>query len=223
MMGDLLPGDVTRLIYLDCDILVRQPLGELWMFDLKDAVLAGAEDWGVWRWRKQKHFFFPFDRPYINAGVLLVDLEKWRVQKCGERCLAYMRKPDYPVLYEDQDVLNFVLRESIIKLPVKWNTMLCFSAEELRQWWFPASWLEALRNPSLVHFTSPEKPWLADSCLPYAYEFQAHMRALGLALKRTPVKKKLEMLVLYWWKHPVFFLKPKFWKTWRGKKWGTFV
>lgn len=221
-MGELLPAYVTRLVYLDCDVLVRADLGELYRFDLRGKTLGGSVDWGVWLWRKQKTFLFPFDGEYINAGVLLVDLKNWRERNCGEKCFAYMRKPDYPILYEDQDVLNFTLHQDIALFPVKWNTMLCFPAKKVKTLGLPQAWPEALEKPGIVHFTSSDKPWWEQCSLPYAKEFQQLMSDLGIPFKRYSVRQKIMWVSRYWYYHPVFFLKPKFWKKWREKGWKTF-
>jgi Lipopolysaccharide biosynthesis proteins, LPS:glycosyltransferases len=61
---DIVLPDVNRILYIDSDTFDNKPLGPLWSFDLQGKTLAAApQDGGV----------YPF-----NAGVLLIDLERWR-------------------------------------------------------------------------------------------------------------------------------------------------
>jgi len=219
-MGSLLPAYVSRVIYLDCDVLVRVPLGKLWAFDLNGKTAAGVEDWGVWFWRRSGEFVFPCSAAYLSSGLLLVDLKKWR-ETCAEaRLCTYARAPKYIIRFEDQDVLNFALCGELGTLPAKWDVVLHLSREELSRRGAPQEWKEALEKPYVIHFATSNKPWKAECYLPYAEEFQAHMRALGIPIKRM---NKLKELGRYWWKHPVFFFRPKFWKTWRREKWRMFL
>ena len=221
-LGSVLPPEVTRVIYLDCDLLVRRPLGELWTFDLGDKIVAGVEDWGVYLIRKQGMFFFPPGEAYIGSGLLLVDVQRWREHRCEEKCLAYAASPAYPLRFEDQDILNFALRGRVALLPPQWDVVLHLSKEELRRRNAPEEWVFARENPFVIHFATFNKPWLKACSLPYAEEFQAHMRALGLRLQKLKFRIKITKLCAYWRRHPVFFLKPKFWVKWREKGWGSF-
>lgn len=222
-LGAVLPSYVTRVIYLDCDLLVLRSLGALWNFDLQHKVLAGVEDWGVYLWRKEGRFNFPWQAAYICSGLLLVDVKRWREQRCEEKCLAYIANPQYSIRFEDQDVLNFALRGNFGILPAYWDVVLHFSEDFLVCQKAPKSWLAALKNPSVIHFATGNKPWKDICSLPYAGVFQAHMVALGLPVVRVGWNIKLQKLIVYWWKHPVFFLKPTFWKKWCKQRWKIFM
>lgn len=57
--------------------------------------------------------------PYINAGVLLIDLKKWRAEQTGRRILEYYREHDGNLFANDQDAINGCLKgRSVICLPV---------------------------------------------------------------------------------------------------------
>lgn len=85
-----------RILYLDCDIIVTGDVGELFDVDLEGKSAAGVEDVGF-RWLAYtKRAIFLDHKPYnvlnyctdvlgmkdpgsyVNAGVLLFDLEKCR-------------------------------------------------------------------------------------------------------------------------------------------------
>nr|QGT50862.1 universal stress protein A [uncultured Elusimicrobia bacterium] len=221
-MGSVLPKSVTRVIYMDCDVLVRHSLADLWSLDLQDKTLAGVEDWGIFLWRKQGLFVFPAGEHYVSSGLLLVNVDRWRELDCEKRCLAWLSKHADEIRFEDQDVLNGALMGEIALLPARWDVVLHLSKHELAAKGAPAEWAEALDNPYIIHFASFNKPWREECSLSYAAAFQAYMKELGLPLKRMAWRVKWGKVLMYWKTHPVFFIKPKFWKTWRTKRWGVF-
>lgn len=221
-LGSVLPKEVKRVIYLDCDILVLHSIRDLWNWDLKGKVLAGVEDWGLFLQRREGDFYYPFSTSYKSSGLLLIDVEKWRSKCCENKCLDYLRKPQYPILYEDQDVLNFALYSEFGELPPEWNVVLNFSKKEIEKRGAPASWIVALKDPFIVHFASANKPWLEFCSLPYKLEFQKYMQILGLETEKLSFKNKIRYVLYYWVSHPIFFLKPKFWRKRKTYGWGVF-
>ena len=59
--------------------------------------------------------------PYINAGVLLIDLKKWRAEQTGRRILEYYREHDGNLFANDQDAINGCLKGEICYLPPRYN------------------------------------------------------------------------------------------------------
>ena len=76
LIDSLLPKEVKRVLYLDCDILVLGSLKDLWEMDLKDKTAAGVMDC-LSNQRKQNAGINGEDS-YINAGVMLIDMDKWQ-------------------------------------------------------------------------------------------------------------------------------------------------
>jgi len=92
---DFLPANLKRVIYLDCDIVVRESLLGLWQTDL-NGVLVGCvqnvtEPWFACvpqlPWKERG---LPPDAPYFNAGVLVIDTDAWRRERVGERVLEVL-------------------------------------------------------------------------------------------------------------------------------------
>lgn len=120
---ELLSNDINRLIYLDADIVVNLDIKQLWEEDLEGNSLAGCVP----------PYFFKKNIPlcvsgvvsydeYINAGVLLVDLEKVRKESLFKQCIQYMLDHPEMCLMPDQDAINFVFRNDIKYLDWKYNT-----------------------------------------------------------------------------------------------------
>ena len=58
---------------------------------------------------------------YFNAGVLLVNLRYWRENNLSESFFEIINKYPERLRYHDQDVLNIVLKEIKLTLPLKYN------------------------------------------------------------------------------------------------------
>ena len=111
LVGEVLPSDVQRLIYLDSDIIVNLDIKELWEEDLKGLPLGALSEDEV-----TYHHMIP--KPmvddgtielhrYFSSGLLLIDMVKFcevkNLVKNGLEMLA--KHPEY-TLY-DMDILNY--------------------------------------------------------------------------------------------------------------------
>ena len=74
-MSDLLPDDIDKVLYLDCDIMVIHSVKELWNIDVSDVALAGVEDQEELVEKAPMRLGYPQQYGYVNAGVLLVNLK----------------------------------------------------------------------------------------------------------------------------------------------------
>ena len=67
-----------------------------------DAHIVWAASPPMWRpWREES--IAPLT-PYLNTGMMLIDLAKWREQKLTERTLSFLAKYELPCV--DQDAIN---------------------------------------------------------------------------------------------------------------------
>ncbi|HXP73324.1 MAG TPA: glycosyltransferase family 8 protein, partial [Stellaceae bacterium] len=119
LMADLLPRELDRILYLDGDILVRGELQKLWIVDLRGRTVGAVVD--LPRYQFNHRLGLPPDAPYFNAGVLLIDLRRWRQLDIGSRCLAFAREHPSRLQWWDQCALNFVLHDDWISLDRVWN------------------------------------------------------------------------------------------------------
>ena len=67
-LSTILPN-ISRIIYFDCDMVVLTSLKELYQMDIGEKYIAGCVDIGSKR-------TFAKSKDYINAGLLLFDLDK---------------------------------------------------------------------------------------------------------------------------------------------------
>jgi len=178
LMGNLLPLEFDRILYLDGDILARGDISELWTADLQGKTLGAVID--LPRYPFNRNLGLPADALYFNAGVLLIDLRRWRERKIGERALTFAREHPDRLRWSDQCALNFVLHDDWTVLDRIWNFQSMDVAHvvngHLR---FDNVDPKRLANARLVHFNGSSKPWHYLNDHPFKGEY-LHYRA------RTP-------------------------------------
>ncbi len=162
-LARLLPPDVTRVVYLDADLLVLGDLSELSRHDLAGATLAAvreASDPFCWSLNGLEHVFdLGLDpaAPYFNAGILVMDLPAFRAARVEERSLDYLAR--HRPARMDQDALNAVCRGRIAELPVKWNVEKYFFTSEERR----LRYRTLLTRARVLHYVGHKKPWTHDT------------------------------------------------------------
>jgi lipopolysaccharide biosynthesis glycosyltransferase len=155
-------GDLDRLLFLDLDLIVTESLRALWETDLKGRYVAAVTN-VLPRHYADALTAAGFDcTTYFNAGVLLMDLERMRRDRCAEAMVDYGVSNADRLVLRDQDALNAVLGRRRLALAPRWNCMNSFFVYPWSADVFDADALEAAkRNPAIRHFEGPgiNKPW----------------------------------------------------------------
>lgn len=152
----LFSDDVRRILYLDADLLVLDDVRPIWDLDLDGAVLGGVLDTLDLAIKQGTPGLegVPAVTDYFNAGVLLIDLPRWRQERVSERAYAYLKEhPQSP--FGDQDALNFACDGLWKKLDPRWNFQ---DHHETR-----IADMIPTERPAIVHFVTGQKPWLPSS------------------------------------------------------------
>lgn len=191
-----LPKTIKRVLYLDCDVVVVDDVGPLWSTDLEGCVLAAAPDhpWDPDGRERERTLLLGVSKhaPYINSGVLLIDLERWRAARYTSRLLDFARKAGAALTFHDQDAINVVLADDIKLLDSRWN--LQARMYRLPRHVFPDQFettRDGRRRPAIVHFTTADKPWIFGSQLPmrqYYYKYLDRTDWRQVALEGWPLR-----------------------------------
>ena len=147
-----LPQHVSKVLYLDSDLIVLRDLSSLWESDLNGKPVGAVLDSIDGRLQSNTPGFerVPRVSAYFNAGVLLIDLERWRADKISERALDYLQK--HPTLpYCDQDAINVACDGRWARLHPRWNYQ-----DHLEE---TIADLPKDQWPGVVHFCTRLKPW----------------------------------------------------------------
>lgn len=193
LMHRYLPDDCARVIYLDCDVLVRSDLSALWAMPLHGHAAAAAMDICNTSISATR----PNPDDYFNSGVMLIDLAAWRSRHVGERALEYLEQNGDNAWYPDQDALNHVLAKDCYQLPPEWNFQPTAYRAVKRH--YPhlykhqASLETAVRDPRIVHFIGAVKPWHPTCVHPFQEDFIAYSSHTP-----WPIDRKTLMSSLSW-------------------------
>lgn len=175
----LLPKSVEKVIYLDGDTVCLRSLKELWNIDMSKNVIAGSLA-PTKRTRAIEELGLTSKDPYINAGVLLINLKKWREEKTGERIIDYYRKHNGKLSANDQDAINGTLRQEIKVIKPKFNyytSYIYYPYKSLKKFqapykFIPKEWYdESKKEPVIIHYLGEERPWRKGCKHPFQKEF----------------------------------------------------
>lgn len=171
-LPDILPAEVNRIIYLDCDMVVVGDLSELMTVDCGECGIAAVRD-------EASHTSLPYERlsydyklGYFNAGLLVIDLDVWRGKGYQQLLIDYITaKPDR-CKFHDQDALNGVFAGKWKELPLEYNLQTGFIIKSIFDM-LPNKQdiTDAIKQTRIVHYTGPNKPWSPDSKHPLRNKF----------------------------------------------------
>lgn len=173
-LANLLPKYIEKIIYLDCDIIVRKSLLDLWNIDLTDKAIAGVPDSATYDVSTYNRLKYNPSIGYFNAGVLILNLKYWRTHSTTEDFLSFVKNYPERIVWHDQDVLNYVLREKKLSLNYKYNLQENFMFPEDRSLMLYTDWdaiYKAGKDPVIIHYSGPRKPWIVECNSPYKSEF----------------------------------------------------
>ncbi len=144
---DFIPQHISRILYLDADMVVNVDISELWNINIGEYVIGAAIDrakvvsstWaGI---PNYKELGLHPDTKYFNAGLQIINAFKWRSENITERLMKCKLDNEAFLKFNDQYCLNVVFANNWYELSSKWNC-------------FPDS---TEPNPYLIHFIG-DKP-----------------------------------------------------------------
>ena len=182
LMPALLPRSAGKAIYLDCDLVVRRCVGDLFDVPMDGFAAMGVADAAspfvssvsalpYWASLGRRA-----DETNFNSGVLLMDLAAWREDDLAGEAVRYLTTAPY-LIVGDQQAVNAVLGGRIGTLDPRWNQQtehflkrfqvtLPYPQEQLK---------ELLADPWIVHYTTWVKPWSYNSTHPFRGEWFARL------------------------------------------------
>lgn len=167
-LASLLPKEIERVLYLDCDTLILSSLKEMWGISMGKNFIAGVQDTVDVYF--QKVIGLNSDIRYLNSGVLLIDLRAWREENLEEKFIDFIKKFNGNVPHHDQGTINGVCKERRYILPPRCNAMsniYSLSASTIKKIYFLKEYYtqseidEAIHDPAIIHFTIGlvGRPW----------------------------------------------------------------
>ena len=127
---------VDKALTLDVDTIVRGDISGLWDIDLTDYYFAGV---------REPYWYRRLHREYVNAGVLLWNLNKMRDGTAQNVIRAMNRKP---FIFVEQEALNEMCFDGIKTIDGRYNA---------------GDWTEKTTEPVLIrHLMASHGAWVND-------------------------------------------------------------
>lgn len=186
--GSILPNNVERVLYLDCDTLCNDSLDELWNMDLNNNYCAAVTD----ALGEKYYQLFEMNKTsrYCNSGMVLFDLKKWREDNIENEIAQYVRNHNGYVFFMEQSVMNIILQDRILILHPRYNVYTLISAlkyhdlktlRHCNRFYTDTEYNEAKEKPCIIHLTNlfliKGRPWVEDCKHPFKDLF-LHYRQL---------------------------------------------
>lgn len=170
-LPEMLP-DENRVLYLDCDIIVRHSLKPLFETNLDGKALAAVVG------ESCDDIYFAnrllLSEPYFNSGVLYMNLDYWRKNNVAEKLIRWIADNPELCALPDQDALNKVLEGKVAYLDYTYNYQEWWTRPSLVNYMHYSKWDEIRRvgkDPTIVHYCEAEKPWFKECKNPFQTDF----------------------------------------------------
>jgi lipopolysaccharide biosynthesis glycosyltransferase len=208
LINELLPKELERIIYLDCDTLVNRSLLNLYNFNLEEYYIAALEeDKNI---EHRERLGLNKTGKYYQAGVLLFDLSKCRTKINYEEANSAIRFLGDKLVAVDQDIINFIFNGKIKKIDKKFNNceVTNFENNNIKRF-FNIINMKEVGESTILHFAT-NKPWnnlYSGSCeelwykylkiSPYRYLYNQKYNSIKYKILRTGLFKTF----FYWYIH----------------------
>lgn len=163
MIPEIFPN-LNKVLYLDCDILVTGDLLDLYLIDIEKYFIAACDEEDYIKGRLEI-LEIP-NHKYFNAGVLLINLKKWRKENLSKKLINHALENLHKFDMHDQDILNSFLYDKWIEMPYKYN---------YTSWFLDLHPIKNIKDVSIIHYTGL-KPWNYDCLNPLKKEYFKYLK-----------------------------------------------
>ena len=132
-IAELLP-DLDKILYIDADLIINNNINQFYDTDISDYYVAGVEDYLIKRENHKIEIGLTSDDVYINAGVLLMNLQKLRQDDMCQKLIKATQDLWDKIKYQDQDILNIMCKGKIKQVDSIYNfTRANMKAEQITE------------------------------------------------------------------------------------------
>lgn len=178
---EFLPETIDKILYLDADILCLNDFSDFYKMDMGEKLYAAAshnEDGKILDYvNKLRLQNFEMESSYFNTGILLMNLAAIRQVVKREAILDYIEKNRNRLILPDQDVLNGLYADLVIKVPdhlynydARYSVIYHLKSKGI----WDLDWV--IDNTIFLHFAGRDKPWKKEYTGRYAglYKYLKH-------------------------------------------------
>lgn len=226
---EFLSDTINRVLYIDPDTIIVDSIEELYFHKIDEKyIMYGVLD----RYNMGSNARLELKNCiYINAGVLLLDLKKWRENKISDRISEMIDKKEW--VFADQDILNKALENKIGILSPEYNEYMFslvlpyeeamkISYRRIDSYYSREDYENAKKNPVIIHFSGNlfNRPWHKKSKQTMHELFDKYYKMTPWSTKgyqKRKYTKKLYTTIYFFVCEKILYF------FWKRKKYKTFT
>ena len=157
-----LPENIDKILYLDSDTLVINKLDELYNMDFEgNFYIATTHVKKILRKINEVRLRIDDDVPYINTGVLLINLKELRKIDVQKEVCEFVENNSKKLMLPDQDIITALYGEKIkIVDALKYNLgdrdLNIYNLNHIKN---PIGLKWVKENTVIIHYYGRNKPW----------------------------------------------------------------
>ncbi len=154
-----LPESLERVLYLDPDLVVNGSIEGLYSMDLGDYYFAAASHTGKFMTKLNGlRLDMDDEAPYINSGVMLMNLKKLREEQNLEDVFNFIEEKENLLFLPDQDIISSLYGSKIIEIDtLKYNMTELLYMQKVPVEKDFLGWVR--KNSVIIHYCGRNKPW----------------------------------------------------------------
>lgn len=194
----LIDKSISKLLYLDTDMLVIGDLKPIFEIQLGEIPLAAVYDNYV---KVQPDIGIIEEGKYFNSGMLLYNIPVWNKMDISNKAIEYLSKYPDRIKYVDQCALNAVIQGDWLSVSEKYNLMYSYVPQEIS-----LKKLEVfMKDKVIIHYTL-QRPWnfLCLNRLRYLYKYYLNIspymnkkHIIDFSYKKIPAYFKIRLKEYY--------------------------
>ena len=158
----LLPKHLEKVLYLDVDIIVIRSLKELYKMDFEGKYyIACTHVRKILKKMNNIRLGIENDFPYINTGVMMMNLELLRQNQNINEVLDYVNKHKMNLMLPDQDIITALSGDKIKLIDTMIynlsDRMLILYNSNILNEKIGIDWVR--KNSTIIHYFGRNKPW----------------------------------------------------------------
>jgi len=168
--------NLEKALYLDADIVVNGSIEDLYNTDVSESYLAGVVCPGFDR---HEQLEMAKDAQYFNAGVMVINLKRWRQDRVKERVIEIAKRKPEAMVFSDQCGINAIVNGKWKQVHPKYNLQGAFVEQDiasLAELFAPNDLIDAINHPVIIHYTGSAKPWQFHRKHPYRRLYWKYLR-----------------------------------------------
>ncbi len=204
-INEYLPKDINEILYLDADIICNNDPSENYenfLMELNNSkhTIAVKTEWKdnftVDGYHDEFYRLDLTSKKYFNAGVMLINLNRWREFKIQDKLIQEQKKLKGKISLWDQDVLNSFFDGQYVELDENLNYNLdIFVSSKIKNTFIKELDKKILNKIIFIHYSGKSKPWSVKGAIHPSSNFY-HINYYELFKKRYHIANNWKMLAL---------------------------